>query len=90
MPWLVQAAANDLTTPVGPAIKAMMKAPKGQLIIYKCGHFDVYVEPRFEQTVSDQITFFKKLPGVKWKVGNFMFSSKKICSIRDRVVLNGG
>ena len=57
MPWLVQAAAHDLTTPVGPAIKAVMKAPKGQLIIYKCGHFDVYVEPRFDQTIGDQITF---------------------------------
>ncbi len=57
MPWLVQAAAHDLTTPVGPAIKAVMKAPKSQLIIYKCGHFDVYVEPRFNQTIGDQITF---------------------------------
>jgi dienelactone hydrolase len=59
MPLLIQVAANDLTTPVHPAIKAAMKAPKSQLIIYKCDHFDVYVEPRFEQTVSDQITFLK-------------------------------
>ena len=57
MPLLIQVAANDLTTPVHPAIKAAMKAPKSQLIIYKCDHFDVYVEPRFEQTVGDQITF---------------------------------
>jgi hypothetical protein len=59
IPWLVQAAADDLTTPVYPAIRASKKASKSQLIIYKCGHFDVYVEPRFEQTVSDQITFLK-------------------------------
>jgi pimeloyl-ACP methyl ester carboxylesterase len=59
MSWLVQVAANDLTTPISPAIKAVMKAPRSQLIIYKCGHFDVYVEPRFEQTVSDQLTFLK-------------------------------
>ncbi|HHO76024.1 MAG TPA: alpha/beta hydrolase [Deltaproteobacteria bacterium] len=57
MPWLVQAASHDMTTPVGPAIKAVMSAPKSQLIIYKCGHFDVYVEPRFDQTIGDQITF---------------------------------
>jgi uncharacterized protein len=57
MPWLVQVAANDLTTPVKPAMKAAMRAPMSQLIVYKCGHFDVYVEPRFEQTVRDQITF---------------------------------
>jgi fermentation-respiration switch protein FrsA (DUF1100 family) len=54
---LLQVAANDLTTPVYPAIRAASKAPKSQLIIYKCGHFDVYVEPRFEQTVGDQLTF---------------------------------
>lgn len=59
VPWLVQAASEDLTTPVRPAIRAAMKAKKGQLIIYRCGHFDVYVPPRFEQTVEDQITFLK-------------------------------
>ncbi|MFY9397980.1 MAG: alpha/beta hydrolase [Desulfomonilia bacterium] len=59
VPWLVQAASRDLTTPLGPAIKAALKAPRGQLIIYQCGHFDVYVEPRFSQTVGDQLTFLK-------------------------------
>ncbi len=59
VPWLVQAASEDLTTPVGPAIRAVMKAEKGQLIIYRCGHFDVYVPPRFDQTIEDQITFLK-------------------------------
>ncbi len=60
VPWLVQVAANDLTTPIKPAIKAAGKAPKGELIIYECGHFDVYVPPHFQQTVGDQIRFLKK------------------------------
>jgi len=60
IPWLVQVAANDLTTPVQPAIKAAGKAPKGELIVYECGHFDVYVDPLFQQTVSDQIRFLKR------------------------------
>jgi uncharacterized protein len=60
VPWLVQVAANDLTTPVKPAIKAAGKAPKGELIVYECGHFDVYVPPHFQQTVGDQIRFLKK------------------------------
>ncbi|PKN59642.1 MAG: alpha/beta hydrolase, partial [Deltaproteobacteria bacterium HGW-Deltaproteobacteria-11] len=47
-------------TPVKPAIKAAGKAPKGELIIYQCGHFDVYVPPYFQQTVGDQIRFLKK------------------------------
>lgn len=60
IPWLVQVASRDLTTPVKPAIKAAGKAPKGELIVYECGHFDVYVPPHFQQTVGDQIRFLKK------------------------------
>ncbi|HNY66901.1 MAG TPA: alpha/beta hydrolase [Deltaproteobacteria bacterium] len=59
MPWLIQAASNDLTTPVRPAYRAALKAPSSQLIVYTCGHFDVYVPPRFEQTVGDQLTFLR-------------------------------
>ena len=60
VPWLVQVAANDLTTPLKPAIKAAGKAPKGELIVYECGHFDLYVPPLFQKTVGDQIRFLKK------------------------------
>jgi uncharacterized protein len=59
MPWLVQVATEDLTTPVKPAVKAVMKAPRGKLITYRCGHFDVYVPPLFNQVVEDQLTFLK-------------------------------
>lgn len=60
IPWLVQVAANDLTTPPKPAIKAAKKARKGELIIYDAGHFDLYIDPYFEKTVTDQINFLKK------------------------------
>jgi uncharacterized protein len=59
VPWLVQVASEDLTTPMKPAIKAVRKARKSQLIVYSCGHFDVYVPPRFDQTVEDEITFLR-------------------------------
>lgn len=59
VPWLVQLASEDLTTPIRPAIKAAMKARQSKLIIYRCDHFDVYVPPRFDQTVEDQITFLR-------------------------------
>jgi fermentation-respiration switch protein FrsA (DUF1100 family) len=59
VPWLVQLASGDLTTPVRPAIKAAMKARQSKLIVYRCEHFDVYVPPRFEQIVEDQITFLR-------------------------------
>lgn len=60
VPWLVQVASRDLTTPVKPAVRAANKAPKGELVVYPCGHFDVYVPPYFQQTVGDQIRFLKK------------------------------
>ena len=59
VPWLVQVAAGDHTTPVNPTIRAAKKAPGSKLIIYECGHFDVYVTPFFQQTVADQIRFLK-------------------------------
>ncbi len=60
MPWLVQIALKDLTTPEGPARKAAKRAPRGECIAYDLGHFEVYVPPAFERTVSDQIDFLKR------------------------------
>jgi len=37
VPWLVQAAMRDKTTPVKPVFKAALKAPKSRLITYQCG-----------------------------------------------------
>lgn len=61
MPLLVQVAMNDITTPPKPAITAAKKAPKGELITYELGHFDVYVDPEFETTVGDQLEFLKRV-----------------------------
>lgn len=60
VPWLVQAAKQDVTTPCKVAEKAAKKASKGELVIYDVGHFDVYVPPCFEQVITDQIAFLKK------------------------------
>lgn len=60
IPWLVQVATGDLTTPPKPAMKAAQKAPKGELITYDLGHFEVYVQPDFERTISDQLAFLKR------------------------------
>ena len=60
IPILVQVAERDTTTPPKPAIKAALKAPKGELITYDLGHFEVYVEPDFNQTIKDQLDFLKR------------------------------
>ncbi len=59
-PILVQVATRDKTTPSMPAINAMKKIPKGELILYDTGHFDLYVAPHFETTIADQLKFLKK------------------------------
>lgn len=59
-PWLVQVALRDLTTPSKPAIETAKKAPKGELIMYDLDHFDVYVDPHFEKTIADQISFLRR------------------------------
>lgn len=59
-PLLVQVATRDLDTPPGPATRAAAAAPKGRLLAYDCGHFDVYSPPWFEKVVSDQVSFLSE------------------------------
>lgn len=56
-PVLVQICDNDGTTPPGPALKAARKSPNAELKRYPIGHFEIYVDPQFEQTVADQLDF---------------------------------
>ena len=59
-PVLVVVCEQDDTTPPGPAIKAATKSPNAELIRYPIPHFEVYVDPQFQQTVSDQVTFLAR------------------------------
>ncbi len=59
-PILVQVANQDQDTPPGPAARAAAKAPLGELRRYDCGHFDVYLEPWFDQVADDQVEFLKR------------------------------
>lgn len=59
MPWLIQAARRDQTTPLGPAQKAAGNAPRATLIEYDCDHFDPYLPPLFETVVAAQVKFLQ-------------------------------
>jgi uncharacterized protein len=59
-PLLVQVAARDADTPVSPAVKAAGEAPRGEVKSYDCGHFGVYLDPTYEQVVTDQVAFLHK------------------------------
>jgi dienelactone hydrolase len=56
-PLLVQVADQDSVAPPAPAIKAADDAPRGELIRYPLGHFDVYRGEPFERAVRDQLEF---------------------------------
>lgn len=60
MPWLIQVASRDLTTPVAPAERAAAKAPLATLTSYDADHFDVYLPPLFDTVVKEQVEFLKK------------------------------
>jgi pimeloyl-ACP methyl ester carboxylesterase len=60
-PTLVVACEHDATTPSGPAVRAATKSPNAELVRYPIGHFEVYVPPQFERTVSDQVEFLTRV-----------------------------
>jgi len=60
-PLLVQVMTGDVITPPAPARKAARRAPRGKLIEYPGGHFDVYVGEPFERAVADQLAFLDRV-----------------------------
>lgn len=59
-PLLVQACQRDVVTPPGPADDAARAAPRGELVRYPIGHFDIYLGEAFERSVSDQLDFLRR------------------------------
>ena len=60
-PLLIQVMSDDVVTPPKPARKAAERAPRGELIEYPGGHFDIYVGQPFERAVADQIEFLDRV-----------------------------
>jgi uncharacterized protein len=60
MPLLMCVCDADETAPVGPALKAVARAPRGELRRYPYGHFDVYGDP---QVKADQVAFLHRVIG---------------------------
>ena len=59
-PLLVQIAEDDSVAPARPAIEAAKSAPRGELIRYPLGHFDVYLGEAYERAVADQLEFLSR------------------------------
>ncbi|WP_197373532.1 alpha/beta hydrolase [Mycolicibacterium baixiangningiae] len=62
-PTLVQLATKDDVTPYAKAQKIVARIPKGEVRSYDCTHFEPYLDPHFEQIVTDQIAFLDRHVG---------------------------
>ncbi|MER6952403.1 alpha/beta hydrolase [Streptomyces sp. NPDC002623] len=56
-PALFQLCESDSVAPAKAAEKDARKAPKGEVVTYPYGHFDIYVGAPFEHVVADQLAF---------------------------------
>ena len=59
-PLFVAICDRDETTPPEPAAKLAEKAPRGELVRYPIGHFDIYWGDAFERAVADQLEFLQR------------------------------
>lgn len=62
-PTLVQLAIRDDVTPYAKARKIVARIPNGEVKSYDCTHFEPYLDPHFEQIVTDQIAFLDRHVG---------------------------
>ena len=59
-PLLVCVCDHDTTTPPAAAVKMGERAPRGEVIRYPIGHFDIYRGEHFERAVADQTAFLQR------------------------------
>ncbi len=60
-PLLVCVCDLDATTPPGAAVRLAELAPRGALVRYPIGHFDIYTGMDFERAVGDQVAFLQRV-----------------------------
>ena len=58
-PALFCVAMKDSVAPSRSTIWHVRKARQGRIKRYRTGHFDLYVEPWFDEVVADQIEFLR-------------------------------
>lgn len=60
-PLLVCVCDGDETTPPEPAAEMARNAPRGELVRYPIGHFDIYRGEAFERAIADQLAFLSRV-----------------------------
>ncbi|HCL3791625.1 TPA: alpha/beta hydrolase [Pseudomonas aeruginosa] len=59
-PTLFCICETDTVAPAKATLRHARRAPRGQIKIYKEGHFDIYLGDSFERTIGDQIDFLQR------------------------------
>lgn len=58
-PALFCVAMKDTVAPARATIWHVRKARRGKVVRYRAGHFEIYLDPWFEQVVADQLAFLQ-------------------------------
>jgi len=58
-PLLVCVAEHDVITPAAPAIAGARRAQLGEFRSYPIGHYEIYLEPWFDQVAAEQTEFLR-------------------------------
>ena len=58
-PILFCVCDEDSVAPAEATLRHAAKAPRGEILRYPVGHFDIYVGDQFENVISDQLTFLR-------------------------------
>jgi len=59
-PILFCVSRTDTVTPPERTLRMAARAPRGEIKLYDCGHFDFYLGEHFERAVSDQTAFLTR------------------------------
>lgn len=59
-PILFAVCDRDSVAPAGPTLRYAAKAPRGEVLRYPIGHFDIYLGAAFERAIADQLAFLKR------------------------------
>lgn len=60
-PIYVAACTKDNLAPADKTIQLAKKAKNSICKEYDCGHFEIYIEPFFEEVINDYINFYNKI-----------------------------
>lgn len=60
-PVLFCVCDTDTVAPAAATLRHAKRAPKGEILRYAEGHFDIYVGAAFERVVSDQLDFLRRI-----------------------------